>query len=133
MKIHHIGIVCDKNSISDYFFFPKKTSVYIDKNQNNKLIIGKNKLNNLWIELVIPLNNKSTVSNFLKKKGPSMHHLAYYVDDLSLMKKKLINKKGFIFVNSYKMNLPCFGGVMETMFYYNNNVFIEFLTKVKKV
>ncbi len=131
MKIHHIGIVCDKENMKNFFFIPKKKFIYTDRHQNNKLVIGKNKFNNLWFEFILPLNNKSTVKNFLKKKGPSIHHIAYYVNNLNNIKKRLRNKKGYIFVNSFKINLPCFGGVMETVFYYNNNIFIEFLSKEK--
>ena len=132
MKIHHIGIVCEENDVKNYFFLPKKKFTYLDKKQNNKLIIGQNKNNNLWIELVIPLNSKSTVKNFLKSKGPSIHHFAYYVKDLEKIKKNLQKERGYLYVNSYKIKLNCFGGLMETVFYYNNNIFIEFLSKVKK-
>tara|TARA_Y100000768_G_C23412678_1_gene422495 strand:- start:59 stop:460 length:402 start_codon:yes stop_codon:yes gene_type:complete len=132
MKIHHIGIVCNKENINNFFFKPKKKFIYTDKNQNNKLIIGQNKFNNLWIEYVIPLNKHSTVENFLQKRGPSIHHFAYYVNNINDIRKKLDNKKGYLFVNSFRINLPCFGGVMDTVFYFNNNIFIEFLTKVKK-
>ena len=133
MQIHHIGIVCEKQNINQYFFCPKKKFTYTDKFQNNKLIIGKNKSNNLWIELVIPLNKNSTVRNFLKKRGPSLHHLAYYVKDLEIIKKKFSKKKGFIYINSFEMNLPCFGGIMETVFFFNDNIFIEFISKKKKM
>ena len=88
-------------------------------------------INNLWFEFILPLNNKSTVKNFLKKNGPSVHHFAYYVNNLADIKSQLKNKRGYIFVNSFKIDLPCFGGIMETVFYYNNNIFIEFLSKVK--
>ena len=132
MQIHHIGIVCEKQNINQYFFCPKKKFTYTDKFKNNKLIIGKNKSNNLWIELVIPLNKNSTVRNFLKKRGPSLHHLAYYVKDLEIIKKKFSKKKGFIYINSFEMNLPCFGGIMETVFFFNDNIFIEFIKKKKK-
>ena len=45
MKVHHIGIVCEEENIKNYFFIPKKKYTYIDKFQNNKLIIGETILN----------------------------------------------------------------------------------------
>ena len=132
MRIHHIGIATSEKNIKNYFFKPIKKFTYIDKNQNNKLIIGYNKANNLWMEFIIPLNKRSTVQNFLNKHGSSIHHFAYYVKDLKAVKKKYLNKLGYIYINSFKINIPCFGGEMETVFFYNKNIFIEFLSKYKK-
>ena len=132
MKVHHIGIVCEEENIKNYFFIPKKKYTYIDKFQNNKLIIGFNKPNNIWFEFIVPLNKNSTVKNFLKKKGPSIHHLAYFVKDIDKIKRKLLRKRGYIFVNSFKMNIPCFGGLMDTVFFFNNNIFLEFISKAKR-
>ena len=132
MKIHHIGVVCEENDLKNYFFLPKKKFTYFDKKQNNKLVIGQNKNNNLWMEFIIPLNSQSTVANFLKTRGPSIHHLAYYVNDINIVKKKFKKKNDYLYVNSYKIKINCFGGLVETVFFFNNNIFIEFLSKVKK-
>ena len=132
MKVHHIGIVCEEENIKNYFFIPKKKYTYIDKFQNNKLIIGFNKPNNIWFEFIVPLNKNSTVKNFLKKKGPSIHHLAYFVKDIDKIKRNLLRKRGYIFVNSFNMNIPCFGGLMDTVFFFNNNIFLEFISKAKR-
>lgn len=47
------------------------------------------------LELVEPLNNRSKISNFLKKNGEGIHHIAYEVDNI---KKKIeyLKKKNFI-------------------------------------
>ena len=132
MKVHHIGIVCEEENIKNYFFIPKKKYTYIDKFQNNKLIIGFNKPNNIWFEFIVPLNKNSTVKNFLKKKGPSIHHLAYFVKDIDKIKRNLLRKRGYIFVNSFKINISCFGGLMDTVFFFNNNIFLEFRSKAKR-
>ena len=132
MKVHHIGIVCEEENIKNYFFIPKKKYTYIDKFQNNKLIIGFNKPNNIWFEFIVPLNKNSTVKNFLKKRGPSIHHLAYFVKDIDKIKRNLLRKRGYIFVNSFNMNIPCFGGLMDTVFFFNNNIFLEFISKAKR-
>jgi hypothetical protein len=132
VKLHHIGIVCNETDIRKFFFRPKKKFIYIDKLQNNKLIIERNNHNNLWMEFVIPKNEKSTVYNYLAKNGPGIHHFGYKVDNLLDQKKKLIKKKGFLFVNSFEINISCFGGPIKTMFFFNNNFFIELLSNVKK-
>ena len=50
-----------------FFFRPKKKFIYNDNFQNNKLIIEHNNQNNLWMEFVIPKNEKSTVYKYLEK------------------------------------------------------------------
>lgn len=132
MKIHHIGIVCAEKNIKNLIFSKSKKFIYKDKIQNNKLIINYNKFNKLWFEFVVPVNKKSTVYNFYKKNGTSLHHFAYYVENLGKTKKIYLKKKGYIYVGSFKINIPCFGGLMETTFFFHNNIFIEFISKYKK-
>lgn len=132
MKLHHIGIVCSEKDIEKFFFKPKKKNIYHDKIQNNKLIIEYNKSNKLWMEFVIPKNKRSTVYKYLKKNGPGVHHFGYKVDDLLKHKKILEKKKGFFYVNSFNTHISCFGGSIKTMFFFNNNFFIELLNNVKK-
>ena len=132
MKIHHIGIVTKEKNLSNLYFRPKKKFVYLDKIQNNKIILEYNKLNNLWMEFIIPLNKKSTVFNYYKKNGTSIHHFAYFTKNLEKIKKEYKKKKGYIFINQFKTNIPCFGGDLNTIFFYNNNVFIEFLSNDKE-
>ena len=52
--------------------------------------------------------------------------------DLKSQKKKLLKRKGLIYINSFKANISCFGGPLRTMFFFNNNFFIELLKNVKK-
>lgn len=132
MKLHHIGIVCAESDISKFFFRPRKKFIYHDKVQKNKLIIEHNPLNNLWIEFVIPKNEKSTVYKYLNNNGPGVHHFGYETKNLQNQKKILSKKKGFLYINSFKTNITCFGGKLETMFFFNNNFFIELLKNVEK-
>ena len=131
MKLHHIGIVCQEKEINEFYFKPKKKFIYKDRKQNNKIILEYNNLNKLWMEFIIPMNKKSTVINFINKYGSSIHHFAYFTNNLPKIKKQLHKKKGFTYVNSFKINIPCFGGKLDTVFYYNNNIFIEFLTNAR--
>ena len=132
MKIHHIGIVAKEKDLSNFYIKPKKKFVYFDKVQSNKIILEYNNSNKLWMEFIIPLDKNCTVFNYYKKNGPSIRHFAYLTKNLEKMKKKYINKKGYIFVNQFKTNIPCFGGNLKTVFFYNNNIFIEFLSHDKK-
>jgi methylmalonyl-CoA/ethylmalonyl-CoA epimerase len=45
------------------------------------------------IELIESLNDESEISNFIKKRGPGLHHIAFKTSDISLMAKKLGDKK----------------------------------------
>jgi len=132
VKLHHIGIVCDESDINKFFFRPKKKFIYDDNVQKNKLIIEFNPFNNLWVEFVIPKSEKSTVFKYLKKNGPGVHHFGYKTKNLENQKKILDKKTGFLFINSFKINIPCFGGMLKTIFFYNNNFIIEFIKNVKK-
>jgi hypothetical protein len=132
VKLHHIGIVCNESDINKFFFKPKKKFIYNDKIQNNKLIIEHNTHNNLWMEFVIPKNKNSTVYKYLIKNGPGIHHFGYKVNNILDQKKKLTKKKGILYINSFETNIPCFGGLIKTMFFFNNNFFIELLSNVKK-
>ena len=132
MKLHHIGIVCNESDIKKFYFKPQKKNVYNDDFQNNKLIIERDHLNSLWMEFVIPKNSDSTVYKFLKKNGPGVHHFGYETNNLQSQKKKLLKQNGFIYVNSFDANISCFGGTLKTMFFFNNNFFIELLRNVKK-
>ena len=51
-----------------------------------------------------------------------------------LISKKNSNEKKrvFFYVGSFQPNIPCFGGNLNTMFFYNNNFFIELLNNEKK-
>ena len=129
MKIHHLGIVAKKKDIKKFQFKFKKIFSYKDKFQNNRLFIGYCNQRKIWIEFVVPLNRKSTVYNFLRRKGISIHHFAFYTKNLERIKNRLLKKKGYIFVGSFKVNITCFGGKLNTMFFYKNGYFIEFLSK----
>ena len=132
MKLHHIGIVCDESDINKFIFRPKKKNIYFDNVQNNKLVTEYNPYNKLWMEFVIPKNEKSTVYKYLIKNGPGVHHFAYHTENIVNEKKKLLKNSGCIFIKSFKIEIFCFGGMINTMFFFNNNFFIELLQNVNK-
>ena len=131
MKLHHIGIVVDKKDVKKFFFKKKTTSTLIDNFQKNKLLFHYNSENKFWYEYVVPLNKKSTVYNYLKKKGGGVHHFGYLVKNIDKVKEKYMNNKEYIYLNSYKTKIPCFGGNIKSCFFYNNGFIIEFLSNDK--
>ncbi len=88
MEIHHIGLVVNDiklhyenyyknalgyNEISE-IFRDDKIGVYVAFiNLNNKI----------YLELVQPLDENSPVYNFLKKRGQTLHHLCFMVENIN--------------------------------------------------
>lgn len=127
MKLHHIGICC--STINSIFFLKKKKLTFvIDKVQNNKIFFDYNKVNKLWYEYIVPINEKSTVFNSLKNKEMSIHHLGFYTKDINKIKKKYINDPNYVLINSFKIKIPLWGGDLKTIFFSNKGTIIEFLT-----
>lgn len=128
LKLDHIGIVTD-NIVATSEIYNKfgytSGDVIIDEIQQVKisfLINGENK-----IELVEPLNEKSSVNKLLKKNGVSPYHLCYEVDNINETYDDLL-EEGFI---------PLFRPVEAAAFnnrlicyMYNSNVgYIELVNK----
>ena len=82
------------------------------------------------MEFVIPQNNKSTVYNFLKK-GTWCSSFWVFCKNLD-KQKKIMEKKGYIYVGSFTTNVSCFGGEIKTMFFYKNNFFMNYFLMLKK-
>ena len=62
----------------------KKDDVFIDKSQDVKVQFIEN--NNLLIEVLEPLSEKSPIKAFLEKNGSgALYHMAFEVDDLEQM------------------------------------------------
>ncbi len=47
----------------------------------------------IFIELLEPIDENSPVSKFLEKRGEGIHHICFHVDDIESTLKKLKNKK----------------------------------------
>jgi len=130
MKIHHIGYVKQKSFL---FKFKKQFKKHLyDKKQKNFIFFKYSKKFNLWLEYIIPESVSSTVYKFsIKKNNNKIHHFGFKTDDISKEKKKLI-KNNYILINSFKINVPCFGGLIKTYFFYDGKNIIELLSNVKK-
>lgn len=111
MKIHHIGFVTQniekkRKELSLILKSAKQSKVYLDK------VVGVRvqffKFENTMFELVEPVGEKSSVYNFLKKRGEALHHIAYEVSDIE-KQLALYKKKGFIIAQEI-WKAPAIGG-----------------------
>jgi catechol 2,3-dioxygenase-like lactoylglutathione lyase family enzyme len=94
----------------------------VDEYQNNKLIFMKNVSDNEVIELIEPLNEKSTI--YKCKKG--YHHICYEVNALEDFLNEFKEKKvGIVFTQ--KIIAPAFGHKNIVFAYLKNGTIIEFL------
>lgn len=100
-KIDHIGIAVQnleeiKKTLSDAFeLVPEFEEEVIDqKVKVIGFIIGES-----TIEYLEPTSSDSPISKFLEKKGSSIHHIAYEVENLNSTLQKL-QSKGFKLIDS---------------------------------
>jgi len=96
MKIHHIGMVVN-NIEAHYKAYYKNVLGYeglseIYKDEKIGVSVAFLNLNDkIYLEFVQPLNENSPVSNFLKKRGQTLHHLCFEVDDIYAECERLRN------------------------------------------
>ena len=70
MKIHHIGIATnDVDSVLKTYKLTREhiTETIFDKEQKNNLYFIFLKENNLWLEIIEPVEKGSTIINFVNK------------------------------------------------------------------
>ena len=88
MKLEHIGVVVkDIEHSKDYHIKtygckPLSDIVYEPAHNVNVQFLDAGHGHAPMIELISPVDEKSQVSNFLKKTGGGLHHLAYEVEDI---------------------------------------------------
>ena len=127
MYLHHLGYVFNKNKKNE---LDKKIKNKInDYIQNNYIYFDFSKKLKLWLEYIVPMNDKSTVFNFSKKSNEIIHHYGFYTKSINSDKKKLINND-YILINKFKIKVPVFGGKMKTLFFYKNKNIVELITKI---
>ena len=99
-KFHHIAIVVKDLEDKIPFFCDVYNAdllgpIYFDKNQLVKVQFIQS--SDIKIELLEPMNSKSPISKVLNDHGSgSFYHIAYEVDNLDLIEKEVIQKKGKI-------------------------------------
>ena len=98
MKLDHLGLVVE--NIQKYFnefLMPvlgikELSGVYTDHNQLSKVAFVKT-ANECRIELIEPLNESSPVSQVLKKRKGSLHHMCFIADDFDSDVKRMQDNK----------------------------------------
>jgi len=89
--VDHIGIAVER--IDDVLpFYEKALGLNLEEIKESKvnkvrgaiLSAGRTR-----IELIEPLGKEGPLSNFLRKKGQGIHHIAFEVSDLEMMLKRL--------------------------------------------
>ena len=130
MKIHHLGIVI-KNMPDALLALDKSLDDVLEKvadhEQNNTLYFLHLPENNLWIELVEPMNEQSTVTTFLKKNGMALHHIGLQITDLAQIEESYRNRKGTFLLGAYNIFVRSFGGNLKTRFVFVNGLLLEYV------
>lgn len=98
-RLHHVGYATPSIAASRVLYedmgFTAATPVYHDPVQQVRVVFMSTGADVL-VELVEPASEKSPVSNFLKKRGPGLHHLCYEVDDIERECASMREKGGII-------------------------------------
>ena len=83
-RIEHIGIaVSDLTSAEKLYTDILGVEPYKrEKVEHQNVMTSFFKTANVKIELLEGLNDQSSISSFIKKRGEGVHHVAFLVDDL---------------------------------------------------
>lgn len=130
MKIQHLGIVTsDVDETLRTFGLTREaiSETVFDPNQCNNLHFIFLKENDLWLELVEPTSDKSSVGNFARKNGMGLHHLAMHSDDLEETEKVYMQHEGAFVLGRYSIHVKSFGGNIKTLFIAVKGVILEFV------
>ena len=127
MKLHHIGIA--SNNIQEaierhkaLFGLRQVTSVVKDPIHKVSAVLLSDP-RGVFIELIAPLTDDSPVSNILKK-GISLYHVCYLVENLDETLKKIRRKAVVI---SKPAPAKLYGGRRVAFVYTLDNYVVEFL------
>lgn len=129
--LHHIGIVVQSIdsgwALYSALGFQAATQICSDPTQRVRVqFINTN--TNVLVELIEPAQPDSPVSNFLKKRGPGLHHLCYLVDDIDQV-CGMVREQGGI-ITCEPVPAVAFQGKRIAFVYWHNNI-IEFLERGK--
>lgn len=125
MYIHHIGVITKdiNKSINIYLKLNYKIikGIVYDQVQNNNILLLTDQNNNM-IELIEPLNEKSSIYNF----NEGYHHICYEVHNKENFKENFKKLKiGKIFTPY--ISAPAFDNRKVLFACLNDNSFVEFI------
>ena len=132
IEIHHVGVVSkDLDSALRYFQIDKSQidEIIDDDIQNHILHIIHLPKHSMWLEILIPKNEKSTTFNFAKKFNIGLHHLGYLCDDIISKKEEFCNNMEAVYLGTYKTTIMAYGGEITTLFFSIKGMISEFVEK----
>jgi len=135
VKIHHLGIVVSDVEEALVSLGLQRSDIaeeIYDANQKNNLYFIHLPDNDMWIELVEPVDKDSTTANFAKKFTIGLHHLAMESDDLTEVEGKYTSRVGNFMLGKYQINVDSFGGRINTLFIAVKGMILEFVKVEKK-
>lgn len=131
MKVHHIGYITDNIEVSINEFRDLGYlggDIFNDSIQNCKICLLSSDRCNDYIELVEPNNNNQQMQKLLKKKGCSVYHVCYEVNDVESVYRDFCKKEGWI--NIFKPVVAIALGGKKITYFYNTKIgFVEFVNK----
>jgi len=134
-KIHHLALVTNDLELTLNSLNIKKSDiqeVFTDHEQKNTIYFLHIKENNLWLEIIVPINENSTTYNFAKKFGLGLHHLGFTTNNLEETEKNYISRPMVFKIGNYKNKVECFGGEISTVFVAIKGLILEFVANVQK-
>jgi len=127
MKLHHIGIA--SNNIQEaikrhktLFGLRQVTSIVEDPIHKVSAVLLSDP-RGVFVEIIAPLTDDSPISNILKR-GISLYHVCYLVEDLDEALKKIRRKAVII---SKPAPAKLYGGRRIAFVYTPDNYVVEFL------
>jgi len=135
VKIHHLGIVVSDIEEALVSLGLQRSDIaeeIYDENQKNKLYFIHVPDNNMWLELVEPVDKDSTTAKFAKKFTIGLHHLAMENDDLTEVENKYTSRVGNFVLGKYQIKVDSFGGTINTLFVAVKGMILEFVKVEKK-
>lgn len=94
--VDHIGVVVTnlEEALPFYTEALGLSVVHIEMVNDQQVRVAFVNTGSVWIELLEPTSDESSVAKFLTKRGPGLHHVAYSVQDIHLALDKA-RQKGF--------------------------------------
>ena len=95
-RIDHIGIAVEsiEESLKLYKEVLGMEFKGVEELTDRGLKTGFIQAGDAMIELLEPISEKSTISKFIEKKGPGMHHIALLVEDIN-QSMNTLKEKGY--------------------------------------
>lgn len=131
--MHHLGIVAQSlnealNSLPLESF--ALVEEVFDSQQNNILYFLKSEESSVFLEIVVPADNNSSVKQFSLRQKIGLHHIAFKSDSITNSLIYHQEKKGNFQLKQYEINVGVFGGKIKTGFVFSNGILIEYVENV---